>query len=139
MSHHRPTAKTLIVIFSLLFLLFSSSQTNAQDANAGRALFMNNCASCHAVNRKVTGPALAGVQDRVPDPKKLHAWIRNNQAVLKSGDPYFTNLFNEYQKTPMNVFTSFSDADIDNILAYVKKEASVANQPKGPDNAPPAE
>src|SRR5205823_1365953 len=118
MSHHRPTAKTLIVFFSLLFLLFGHSQTNAQDANAGRALFMNNCASCHAVNRKITGPALAGVEERVPDKKKLHAWIKNNNAVRATGDPYFVNLFNEYGKTQMNVFPTLSDGEIDNILAY---------------------
>ena len=80
---------------------------------------MNNCRSCHDVHKPGTGPALAGIEERVPDKKLLHDWIRNNQQVLKSGNQYFVNLFNEYEKKPMNVFSSFTEADIDNILAYI--------------------
>jgi len=129
MSHHRPNAKTLIVFFSLLFLLFSVSQTKAQDANAGRAMFMNNCASCHSVHKVVTGPALAGVEERITDKKKLHAWIHNSQAVIRSGDPYFVNRFNEFNKIQMQAFPNLTDADIDNILAYIKREETATPPP----------
>lgn len=132
MSHHRPNAKTLIVFFSLLFLLFSVLKTSAQDANAGRAMFMNNCASCHAVKKVVTGPALAGVEERIPDKKKLHAWIHNSQAVIKSGDPYFVNRYNEFNKIQMQAFPNLSDADIDNILAFIKREETATPAPGTP-------
>ncbi len=103
---------------TLLFLscLFGTT-VNAQD---GKTLFQTNCAGCHAVNKKVTGPALAGVEDRWPDKAKLHAWIRNNAAVLKSGDKYANDLFVEYNKTPMQLFPSLTDKDIDAILGYIK-------------------
>lgn len=103
---------------TILFLVFSLGiSANAQD---GKTLFQTNCTSCHQVYKKVTGPALAGVEDRWPDKGKLHAWIRNNQAVLASGFPYAVNLFNEYGKSPMTVFASLSDKDIDAILGYIK-------------------
>jgi len=129
--YHRPHVKTTIYLFSFLFLLFINSQVKAQDAGAGRTLFMNNCASCHAVKKELTGPALAGVHERVSDTKLLHAWIRNNNQVRNSGNTYFVDLFNRYGKKPMPTFTQFSDADIDNILAFIKVEET-----KGP---PPGE
>ena len=123
MIHHRPQVKTKIYLFSFFFLLFFSSQLKAQqDVAAGRTLFMNNCASCHAVKRDLTGPALAGVDQRVADRNLLYAWIRNNNAVRASGDAYFVDLFNRWAKKPMPQFPQFSDADIENMLAYIKAE-----------------
>ena len=104
---------------------------HAQDVSAGKALFQSNCTSCHAVNKQVVGPALAGVQDRWSDQKMLHSWIRNNKQVLDAGYPYATSLYNQYNKQAMNVFSSFTDKDIDNILAYIKSEAGKTNTPQG--------
>lgn len=104
---------------------------NAQDVSAGKALFQSNCTSCHAVNKQVVGPALAGVQDRWSDQKMLHSWIRNNKQVLDAGYPYATALYGQYNKQAMNIFSSFTDKDIDNILAYIKSEAGKTNTPQG--------
>jgi hypothetical protein len=68
----------------------------------------------------ITGPALKGVTDRVPDKKLLHDWIRNNQKVLASGNPYFNGLYNQYNKTAMNLFPTLTDGEIDAILKYVE-------------------
>jgi cytochrome c551/c552 len=89
-------------------------------AQDGRALFQSNCASCHNPIKKITGPALKGVTERVPDKKLLHDWIRNNQKVLASGNPYFNSLYNEYGKTAMNLFPALQDNEIDAILKYVE-------------------
>jgi hypothetical protein len=72
------------------------------------------------------------VEERVPDKKKLYAWIRNNQAVLKTGDPYFTAVYNQFNKTPMNLFPELENADIENILAYIR---SVPVPGTGGDNS----
>jgi len=105
-------------------------RVQAQDVSAGKALFQTNCTSCHAVNKQVVGPALAGVQDRWTDQKMLHSWIRNNQAVLKSGYPYATELYKQYNSS-MTVFANFTDKDIDNILAYIKDESGKTAGPAG--------
>ena len=95
---------------------------HAQDVATGKALFQTNCTNCHAVHKVVTGPALAHVEDRWPDKKELHAWIRNNAQVLNSGFEYAVNLKKEYNNVAMNVFASFTDKDIDDILAYIRSE-----------------
>lgn len=100
-------------------LVSSFSAAGAADPGAGKALFQQNCASCHNVHKKLTGPALAGVEDRWPDKKLLHSWIRNSAAVIASGDKYANDLFNQYNKLPMTPFPALKDEDIDNILAYI--------------------
>lgn len=113
--------RNLVKIISIyLFITLSASIGNPLMAQDGKALFSQNCASCHAINKKLTGPALAGVEDRWPDKKNLYAWIKNNAAFLKTGDPYATKLYNEYNKTAMNLFPSLTDKDIDAILGYIK-------------------
>jgi mono/diheme cytochrome c family protein len=116
MHHYRLIAKR--VFFSvLLSIVFSVS--NSLLAQDGKALFQSNCASCHNPVKVVTGPALKGVTDRVTDPKLLHSWIKNNQAVLASGNKYFNDLYVQYNKTAMNLFPSLTDPEIDAILKYV--------------------
>jgi len=115
-----------IKFFSPLFILAGLSFLNPSSAQDGHALFMANCASCHKVDQKLVGPALAGVESRWPDRKAIHAWVHNSAAVIKSGDPYAVSLFNEFNKTQMTPFPQLSDKDIDAILDYVKTEASKA-------------
>ncbi len=127
MNYQRRLAKT--ILFSIL-LLFVFSFQNLLKAQDGKALFQSNCAACHAVNKDLTGPALAGVEERVTDKKLLHDWIRNSQKVLASGNKYFNDLYLKFNKTPMQSFENLSDAEIDAILTFVstpvKTEAPAA-------------
>ncbi|MDI9337576.1 MAG: c-type cytochrome [Alphaproteobacteria bacterium] len=111
----KNSALFCVICLSILHV----TNTYAQD---GKALFSQNCASCHAVHKKLTGPALADVENRGPwsDKAKLHAWIKNSAAFLKTGDKYVNDLYSEYNKTAMNLFPDLSDAEIDAILAYIK-------------------
>ncbi|HEX8331560.1 MAG TPA: c-type cytochrome [Segetibacter sp.] len=129
MIHSRRLTKTLY--FSLFFTASIIFSTNlfAQD---GRALFQSQCASCHAVKKDLTGPALAGVQERWGDDKRLYAWIRNNQAVLKSGDKYANDLYNKWNKTPMNLFTNLTDPEIGAILTYINTQAAAPDAAAAP-------
>ncbi|MEP6844515.1 MAG: c-type cytochrome [Panacibacter sp.] len=109
--------KKLTLIAAFGFTLLFSNHLFSQD---GKALFSQNCASCHAVHKQIVGPALAGVEDRWGgDKEKLHSWIRNSAAFLKTGDVYANNLYNSFNKTSMNAFGSLSDKDIDAILTYI--------------------
>ena len=124
----RNLAKIVSIFLLITFSTAIGNQLNAQD---GKALFSANCASCHAVNKKLTGPALAGVEDRWPEKKNLYAWIKNSAAFLKTGDAYANNLYNEYNKVAMNNFPGLSDADIDAILAYIKTVPAPGAAPAG--------
>ncbi len=119
------------IVSIFLFITLSSSIGNQLNAQDGKSLFSQNCASCHAVNKKLTGPALAGVEDRWPEKKNLYAWIKNNQAFLKTGDAYANKLYNEYNKTAMNLFPNLTDKDIDAILAYIKTVPAAGAAPAG--------
>jgi len=91
------------------------------DAAAGGALFKQKCTACHGLERAVVGPALKGITDR-RDAAWLNKWIKNSQALVASGDPEAVKVFNEYNKVVMTPFPELSDADITNILAYIKTE-----------------
>jgi len=118
MTNLRSIAEKLSIITTFAFLLLFSNKSFSQD---GKALFMQNCASCHAMDKQLTGPALAGAAERWNDDKMLHAWIKNNQKVIASGYPHAVAIYNQFNKTPMNVFEgSLSDQDIDAIIKYIK-------------------
>lgn len=133
-GNHKSIFK--IVTLSLSLLLSVSLSSFAQDAAApapatdaaaapaaagdpaaGKALFNANCAACHKLDAKMTGPALRGVAER-HDREWLGKWIRNSAQMVASGDAAAVKVFEEYNKTAMTAFPQLSDADIDNILAY---------------------
>ena len=74
-------------LFSAVFLL-GLLVTNTVTAQDGKTLFNTNCASCHQVHKKSTGPALAGVEGRWQSKEKLYSWVKNSAAFLKTGDEY---------------------------------------------------
>ncbi len=88
-------------------------------AQDGKALFQTNCASCHALNKKLTGPALAGFEERGPwsDRKKVYDWIRNPAGFAKT-DAYAAGLIKEYGVL-MTGFNALTDAEIDAIVTYI--------------------
>jgi len=111
-------------LFSLLIL--SVSISSAQDAAAGKAVFMSKCASCHNVLKKATGPALAGLEERHKwaDHKELLAWI-NNPAAYMAKDPYTQGLKAEYGSM-MTAFPDVTLQDVGNLVAYINEAAKPA-------------
>lgn len=109
----------------------------AGDPVAGKALFNTNCAACHKLDAKSTGPALRGVKDK-HSITWLYDWIHNSSAMIKAGDAEAVKLFNENNKSVMTSFPQLSNADIDNILAYTsepKKEVGPTELQKLPEES----
>ena len=136
-----------ILLFSLALMLTFSAKSFSQDAPAapateaaapaasgdaaaGKALFNSNCAACHKLDAKMTGPALRGVADKYSK-DWLHKWIKDSQALIKSGDATAVKVFEENNKSVMTAFPQLSDADIDNILAYTSEVAPAPEKPAG--------
>jgi mono/diheme cytochrome c family protein len=117
MSHKSLTIRFLQVVFLLAFAF----RLSAADLNAGKTLFINNCASCHAktMKEKLTGPALAGARERWGDDKALYSWIRNSPALIASGYPRAVQLYAENNKSNMTVFAGLKDEEIENLLGYI--------------------
>src|SRR5690606_6126250 len=113
------------ISFGMMLLFAVTMSSNAQDAKEGAALFKANCTACHKVDRKMTGPALAGMSERHSE-EWLVKWIKNSQALIASGDETANQIFNEWNKVAMPAFTQFSDDQIKGIIAYVKEEEAKA-------------
>ncbi len=90
------------------------------DPVAGKALFNSNCAACHKLDAKSTGPALRGVSGKYDMPW-LYKWINNSSALIKSGDAKAVKVFEENNKSIMTAFPQLSTADVDNIIAYTSE------------------
>ena len=121
---YRNVTSNIRFLGVLLLLTFSTTILAQEgDPKNGKSLFNANCASCHKLNKKMTGPALANVEARLYeeeglDREWLNAWIRNSAALIKAGDPYAVKIWNEYNQTAMTAFPQLSDQDISDILAY---------------------
>ncbi|MBN4070111.1 c-type cytochrome [Olleya sp. AH-315-F22] len=120
------------LILGLFFLLTFSTSLFAQEGDPvkGKALFNTNCAACHTLDKKLTGPALRGFEARLSDDEGLdrdwiNAWIRNSPAVIKSGDAYAVKIYAEYNNAAMTPMPQLSDEEIDNILAYTAQPKAV--------------
>lgn len=127
-------SKSLTVVLLLTLTSFTAfAQDIPEDAasiTAGTTLFNGNCKSCHKIHAESVGPALAGVYDRAPSIDWIKAWVKNSSKVVASGDAYAVQIYEKYKKSQMTAFTSLSDEQIMQILAYVKAETV-----KGPEVA----
>lgn len=111
--------KQILAIFSFLFLslILNVNTTFAAD---GEKIFKQNCAVCHSMgSNKITGPGLEGVMTRVPAGDWLHKWIKNNDALIKSGDAY-ANKIKDFDASAMTSFSTMPDEEIEAVIAYIK-------------------
>ena len=84
------TQKVKKALLAGIVTLLSFTSIHAQD---GKTLYQGNCASCHAINKQLTGPALAGVETRGPwtDRANLYKWVKNPAAFIPT-TPYTKEL-----------------------------------------------
>ncbi|MFT5079105.1 MAG: mono/diheme cytochrome c family protein, partial [Patiriisocius sp.] len=94
------------------------------DAAAGKALFNANCAACHKLDKKATGPMLRNVAQKY-DRDWLYKWISNSQGLIASGDALANEIYEANNKSVMTSFPGLSTIDIDNILAYTSEPKAI--------------
>jgi mono/diheme cytochrome c family protein len=120
-------ALSMVLTSSLLFVTENQKAfaqgipDDEQSISNGRTLFRENCMVCHAMDRVVVGPALAGVHER-RDIAWLKGFIRNSQRMIQAGDRDAVAIYNQFNRTEMPSF-NFSDEEILNILAYIRQES----------------
>ncbi|THD69010.1 c-type cytochrome [Robertkochia marina] len=132
-THRNSALRILGIGFALIFSFSTSLMAQEADPAAGKSLFNTYCAACHNLDRNMTGPALRGVGDKY-EQEWLYEWIKNSQALIKSGDAQAVAIWEEYQPSVMTAFPQLSNEDIDNIIAYTmqpKEEPKVAEVPAG--------
>ena len=107
------------------------------DAVKGKELFNANCAACHKLDAKATGPALRGVAGKYDMPW-LYKWIKNSSDLIKSGDAQAVKVYEENNKAVMSAFPQLSNTDIDDIIAYTSEpKAEIAAPVAGGAEAVP--
>lgn len=104
----------------------ASSEPKTIKNVAGKNLFSANCATCHALNKQLTGPALANVEDRGPWTKRenLLKWVANPGGFIPTS-PYTQQLATQFNGQVMPSFPQLSDADKSQIFDYIKEASSV--------------
>ena len=123
-------------------ILGISTQAFTQDIEAGEKLFRQNCSSCHKVNGKLIGPALAGISEKYSgDEEWLYKWIKNSPGMIfVEKDEKAIALWEANNKLAMTAFPNLTDDDITNILAWVDKPEEVeAGAVPGPGTDAPVQ
>lgn len=121
--------KTKISFLSVA-TLFLVIKLIAAPTEEGQLIFMNQCAACHNVNKIMTGPALAGVDQRHSIDWIIH-FVQSSQSVIKSGDKDAIALFEKFNKIQMPDHPDLSADDIKSVVQYIKSQV-VATDTKAP-------
>ena len=108
-------------VSSLLYAQESESEFDQSIVKNGESLFKGNCTVCHGIDDVIIGPALRDVHERRSE-EWIYSFVKNSQKVIRSGDEYAVNLYNEYNKTLMTSF-DFSNEELNSILTYIKSES----------------
>ena len=87
----------------------------------GELLFAQNCATCHSLGKNtITGPGMQGIMTRVPSEEWFINYVKNNDALVKSGDAYAVKIA-AFNPSQMTTFTNLSDNEIKSIISFIKK------------------
>ncbi|GAA4331977.1 cytochrome c [Flaviaesturariibacter amylovorans] len=114
---------------SLLILLLAATAAAiaAPPAEDGKAIFSSRCAACHNIHKDLTGPALAGLDQRRPL-DWIVKFVQSSQSLVKSGDKTAVALFEKHNKIVMPDHTDLGAEQIRNIVEYIKAEGAVAKE-----------
>jgi len=122
------TNKKLITgLIALLVAVYSQ----ANPAEEGKTIFTSRCAACHNVNKIMTGPALAGVDQR-RSMEWITKFIQSSQSLVKSGDKDAVALFQQFNRVPMPDHPDLTSDHIKSIVEYINSES----KPIGEQTAP---
>ncbi len=88
----------------------------------GKAIFRQNCTTCHLMQANAAGPALQGVLTRWDgDSAAMRAYIRNPSASIEAKEPHALKAWEKYKPTVMPAFPNFSDGELNALIAYLQR------------------
>jgi hypothetical protein len=100
--------------------LSDKADSNKLCIEEGRQLFQQNCASCHAISKKLTGPELAGADKRLS--REMYYDLVHNPAAFGKKNEYFRCLIHSYNGILMTSFPFLENQAIDCIIKYIDNE-----------------
>lgn len=112
--------KSKLLLLSVVLLAVGNLNANPP-VEEGKTIFMARCAACHNVNQKLTGPALAGVDQR-RSLEWIVSFVHSSQTMVKSGDKDAVAVFEQFNRVPMPDHPDLTPENISSILEYIKSE-----------------
>ena len=122
--------KLILLLFVTLMVLNKAIAYNPP-VEKGKQIFSMRCAACHNVNKTLTGPALAGIDER-RSLSWIVSFVRSSQKLVKSGDKDAVAVFEQFNKIPMPDHSDLTKEDIKSIVDYIKSEAKPIVVEKAP-------
>lgn len=111
-------------VLGLILAMFILPLSKAQDLEAGQKTFKTICQACHTLGKgKLVGPDLKGVTDKY-DHEWIKSFVKNSTEMVEAGDEQAVAVFNEFNQIPMPPNPTFTEDDLNNLLAYIA-DASV--------------
>ena len=90
----------------------------------GKAIFRQNCGTCHLKNAAASGPAVAGVLGRWNnDTAHLKAFIQNPSKLISEGFPAAVAASKKANGALMTPWPNLSDAELNALIAYMESPA----------------
>ena len=119
--------KLITYLIAMLIAVYGQ----AVPAEEGKTIFMTRCAACHNVNKVMTGPALAGV-----DQRRSREWItkfvQSSQSLVKSGDKDAVALYQKFNRVTMPDHPDLTKDHIKSIVEFIKSESKPVGDEKAP-------
>jgi mono/diheme cytochrome c family protein len=109
--------------------LKNDTSKNEECIKAGQILFWQNCASCHAVTKQLTGPALAGADKRLT--REMYYELVHNPAEFARKNEYFKCQIHSYNGVLMTNFPQLGNDAIDCIIKFINNEVKKRPDLKG--------
>ncbi|MGY3215136.1 cytochrome c3 family protein [Mucilaginibacter sp. HD30] len=124
------------VLLALCLAVWGFSVKAQGDPANGEALFKKNgCNACHALDKRMTGPALGPLLTEDTDDKWITKWIQNNPALIAAKDPKAIKIYEEFGQAGMPAFPNITDAEAADVIAYARdgyKKLEDAKKTAGP-------
>lgn len=117
------TTRTLFL--AAISALVIPAAANAGDADAGKVIFDTNCMTCHGMTGKGDGPLSAALD---PKPRDLSTGVfkfDTDADGTPGGDTDLSNVITQGAmafggSALMAPWPAFSDADVANVIAYIR-------------------
>ena len=118
-------------LFTGFVALLAAALVYANPVEEGKAIFTTRCAACHNVNKVMTGPALAGIDQRRTI-EWITKFIQSSQSLVKNGDKDAVVIFQQFNKIPMLDHPDLTADHIKSIVDFIKSESKPAGEVKAP-------
>lgn len=115
-----------VIISGILTLAAINTYADDRTLPEGAKIFSSRCASCHNVNKQLTGPALANVEQR-RTLDWIYNFIHSPSNKIKSGDKDAVALYNDFNHIIMPDHGDLTKDQINSILEYIKAETKLTD------------